>query len=129
MTPELWYLVWSAALTFVLAIIAASGATLQVGLPTLAGNREQIAKMSGWAGRAQRAHLNMLENLILFAVLVLAAKAAGVSNAKTLLGAQLFFWGRIAHAILYIAGIPWARTGAWVVSIIGLLLIFWQLLL
>jgi uncharacterized MAPEG superfamily protein len=51
-----------------------------------------------------------------------------VSNTITLLGAQLFFWGRLAHAILYIAGIPWARTGAWAVSIVGLILIFWQLL-
>ena len=66
--------------------------------------------------------------MILFAVLVLAAKAAGEQR-PTLLGAQLFFWGRIAHAIHYSAGIPWARTGAWTVSIIGLLLIFWQLLL
>jgi uncharacterized MAPEG superfamily protein len=129
MTPELWYLIWSAAFTFVLTIIAVSGAILQVGLLTLAGNREGVAEMSGWAGRAQRAHLNMLENLILFAILVLVAKAAGVSNANTLLGAQLFFWGRVAHAIFYIAGIPWARTGAWTVSIIGLIMIFWQLLL
>jgi uncharacterized MAPEG superfamily protein len=128
MTPELWYLIWSAALTFMLAIIAVSGATLQVGLPTLAGNREGLPEMSSWAGRAQRAHRNMLESLVLFAILVLTAKVTGVSNAITLLGAQLFFWGRIAHAILYIAGIPWARTGAWAVSIVGLILIFWQLL-
>ena len=128
MTPELWYLIWSAALTFILAVIAVSGATLQVGLPTLAGNREGLAEMSSWAGRAQRAHRNMLENLVLFAILVLTAKVTGVSNATTLLGAQLFFWGRIAHAILYIAGIPWARTAAWTVSIVGLILIFWQLL-
>ena len=39
MTLELMYLVWSAALTFVLVLIAVSGATLQVGLPTLAGGR------------------------------------------------------------------------------------------
>jgi hypothetical protein len=43
MTPELWYLLWSAALTLILAVIAVSGATLKVGLPTLAGNRD------GWA--------------------------------------------------------------------------------
>ena len=83
--------------------------------------------MTGWAGRAQRAHRNMLENLILFAILVLVAKAAGVSNSMTLLGAQLFFWGRVAHAIVYIAGIPWARTAAWTVSVIGLILICGQL--
>jgi uncharacterized MAPEG superfamily protein len=127
MTPEIYYLIWSAALTLVLVVIAVSGAQLQVGLPTLAGNREGLPEMTGWAGRAQRAHRNMLESLVLFAILVFAAKAASVSNARTILGAQLFFWGRVAHAVLYIAGIPWARTAAWGVSIVGLILIFWQL--
>jgi uncharacterized MAPEG superfamily protein len=127
MTPELLYLVWSAALTLVLAVIAVSGATLEVGLPRLAGNREDMPEMSNWAGRAARAHRNMLENLVLFAILVFAARLVNVSNAITLLGAQLFFWGRLAHAIIYIIGIPWLRTAAWLVSVIGLLLIFWQL--
>jgi uncharacterized MAPEG superfamily protein len=127
MTPELFYLVWSAALTVVLAVIAVSGAQLQVGLPTLAGNRENMPEITGWAGRAQRAHRNMLESLVLFAILVLTAKAAGISNAMTLLGAQLFFWGRVAHGVVYLIGIPWLRTAAWAVSIIGLLLLFWQL--
>ncbi|TMJ76435.1 MAG: MAPEG family protein [Alphaproteobacteria bacterium] len=127
MTPELIYLVWSAVLTFVLMLIAVSGATLQVGLPTLAGNREGMPDLTSWAGRAERAHGNMLENLVLFAILVLVAQAAGVRNAVTVLGAQLFFWGRVGHAVLYIAGIPWARTAAWVVSVVGLILIAWQL--
>ena len=127
MTPELIYLVWSAVLTFVLMLIAVSGATLQVGLPTLAGNREGMPDMTSWAGRAERAHSNMLESLVLFAILVLVAQAAGVRNGMTLLGAQLFFWGRVGHAVLYIAGIPWARTAAWVVSVVGLILIAWQL--
>ena len=127
MTPELIYLVWSAVLTFVLMLIAVSGATLQVGLPTLAGNREGMPDMTSWAGRAERAHSNMLESLVLFAILVLVAQAAGVRNGMTLLGAQLFFWGRVGHAILYVAGIPWARTAAWVVSVVGLILIAWQL--
>jgi len=128
MTPELMYLVWSAALTFVLVLIAASGATLQVGLPTLAGNREGLPEITGWAGRAARAHRNMLESLILFAVLVLVAHIAGVRNSMTLLGAQLFFWGRVAHAIIYIAGIAWLRTAAWGVSVAGLILIFLELI-
>ena len=107
---------------------AVAGATLQCGLPALAGNREGLPKMMAWAGRAQRAHLNMLESLILFAVLVFVAQLAGVHNTTTLLGAQLFFWGRLAHAVVYIAGIPWVRTAAWGVSIVGLLLIFLQLI-
>jgi len=127
MTPELMYLVWSAVLTLVLVVIAVGGATLQVGLPTLAGNREGLLEMTGWAGRAARAHRNMLENLILFAVLVLVAHIVGVHNPMTLLGVQLFFWGRVAHAIVYLAGLPWLRTMAWTVSVVGLVLIFLQL--
>jgi uncharacterized MAPEG superfamily protein len=128
MTPELAYLVWSAVLTVVLVVIAVLGATQQVGLVTLAGNREGLPEFTGWAGRAQRAHRNMLESLVLFAILVFAAHVAGKNNAVTALGAAIFFWARVAHAGLYIAGIPWLRTGAWAVSIVGLFLIFWQLI-
>jgi uncharacterized MAPEG superfamily protein len=128
MTPELMYLIWSAALTFALVLVAVAGATAEVGLPTLAGNRDGLPEMKGWAGRAARTHRNMLESLILFAVLVLVAHIAGVRNEMTLLGAQLFFWARVAHGIIYIAGIPWLRTAAWGVSVAGLILIFVQLI-
>src|SRR5437868_8712464 len=127
MRPELTLLVWAVLLTFVQMLIAVSGATLQVGLPTLAANREGLAPCTGWGGRAARAHRNMLESLVLFAALVLIAVAAGKTNATTLLGAQLFFWARVAYAAVYLAGIPWLRTGVWFVSVIGLVLIFWQL--
>jgi len=46
----------------------------------------------------------------------------------TALGAQLFFWARLAYAPIYVAGPPWLRTGVWGVSIIGLVLIFLRLL-
>jgi uncharacterized MAPEG superfamily protein len=128
MTPELVYLLWSVALTVALVVIAVLGATQQLGLPKLAGNREHMPEVTGWAGRAERAHRNMLESLVLFAVLVLLARALNISNSMTVLGAQLFFWGRLAHAVLYIAGIAWVRTAAWAVSVVGLVLIFLQLI-
>jgi len=128
MTPELMYLLWSVALTVVLVVVATLGATQQVGLPKLAGNRDNMPELQGWAGRAERAHRNMLESLVLFAILVLAARALNVSNNLTVLGTQLFFWGRVAHAVLYIAGVSWVRTAAWAVSVAGLLLIFLQLI-
>jgi uncharacterized MAPEG superfamily protein len=65
---------------------------------------------------------------VLFAALVLVAQAAGKANAVTALGAQLFFWGRLVYALVYIAGIPWLRTAVWFVSVVGLILIFVQLL-
>ncbi len=127
MKTEMTLLVWSVALAIVQVVIAVFGAMLQVGLPALAGNRERMPELSGWAGRAMRAHRNLLESLVLFAALLLAAQSAGISNAQTVLGAQLFFWARVVHAGLYIAGTPWARTAAWAVSILGLVLIFLQL--
>lgn len=127
MKPELTLLAWATALAVVQAVIAVQGALMQVGLPMLAGNREQMPEITGWGGRAARAHRNMLENLVLFAALVLAAVVAGKTNAMTLLGAQIFLWGRVAYAVVYVVGIPWLRTGVWSVSVAGLAMIFLQL--
>ena len=124
MTPDLSWLVWTVVLAFVQVVIAAATANAQVGLPELAGNREDMPPLTGIAGRAQRAHRNMMESLPLFIALVLVAHAAGTPS---LLGEQLFFWGRLAHAVVYLIGVPWLRTGMWAVSVIGLVLIFAQL--
>jgi len=124
MSLEMKLLVWSAALAFVQVVIAVLGAQMQVGLPTLAGNRENMPVIAGWAGRADRAHRNMTANLLLFAILVLVAQIAGKLDATTALGAQLFFWARLAYAVVYLLGIPWLRTAVWAVSVVGLVMIF-----
>jgi uncharacterized MAPEG superfamily protein len=128
MKPELMLLAWAVALTLVQMLIAASGAASQVGVMPLFGNREGMPVLTGWAGRAERAHHNMLENLVLFAALVLIATVSGKTNSTTLLGAQLFFWARVAYAVIYLAGVMYLRTAVWLVSIIGLVMIFLQLL-
>lgn len=127
MSPDLKLLVWATALAFVQMIVAVLGATQQVGLLPLVGNRDKLPATEGWAGRAARAHRNMLESLVLFAALVLVAQAAGKANATTALGAQLFFWARLIYAPVYVIGIPWVRTGIWAVSVAGLVMIFVQL--
>ncbi|HEY6967028.1 MAG TPA: MAPEG family protein [Burkholderiales bacterium] len=128
MKPELNLLVWATVLTLVQAVIAVHGALMQVGLPMLAGNREGMPEIKGWGGRAARAHRNMLENLVLFAILVIAAVLADKTNGTTLLGAQIFLYARVAYALVYIAGLPWIRTGVWAVSVVGLAMIFLQLI-
>jgi uncharacterized MAPEG superfamily protein len=127
MSLDFQMLVWSVALAFIQMLVAVSGCVLQVGLPKLAGNREGLQPMTGWVGRAQRAHLNMLENLVLFAPLVLIADITSRNNAVTELGAEIFFWARLVYAIVYIIGIPWLRTTIWGISAIGLVMIFLQL--
>ena len=126
MSHELSLLVWSVALTVVQALVAMLAANTQVSLATLAGNREDMPELTGWAGRAQRAHRNMLENLPLFIALVLVAQVTNRLNTMTLLGAELFFWARLLHAVVYLMGISWLRTLLWLVSIVGLVLIFSQ---
>ena len=69
-----------------------------------------------------------MENLAPFAALVLVAHAIEFSNGATILGAQLFFWARNAHGVLVFAGIPWLRTAAFAVGMIGNLIIFGQIL-
>jgi uncharacterized MAPEG superfamily protein len=127
MKPELMWLLWAVALTVVQMLIAVTGATLQVGLPKLAGNREGMPPLTGWVGRADRAHYNMLESLVLFAALVLIVVLSNKTNSSTLMGAQLFVWARLAYAVIYLAGIPWLRTLVWFTSMIGLVIIFCQL--
>lgn len=127
MTPDLKILVWSLVLTFVEIVAAALFANAEVGLGVLAGNREGMPRLTGFAGRAQRAYHNMLESLPLFIGLVLIAQVAGKANGATHTGCELFFWGRLAHWVLYVIGIPWLRTVAWVVAVIGMIVIFGQL--
>ena len=126
-TTDLHLLVWTVALCVVQMVVAVAGATLQVGLPRLAGNREPLPELTGWAGRAQRAHRNMLESAVLFAALVIVVHLAGLNNDTTVLGAQLFFWARLAYAVVYLIGIPRVRTGIWAVSMAGLIIIFLQM--
>src|SRR2546422_8621589 len=77
MRPELTLLVWAVALTVVQMLVAAQGAFMQVGLMRLVGNRDGMPEITGWGGRAARAPGNMLENLVLFAALVLLAGGGG----------------------------------------------------
>jgi len=127
MSPELTFLVWSGVLALVQMLIAVIGAQGQVSLPLLVGNREAMPALTGWGGRAQRAHLNLLESLVVFAIAVLVAEMAGRTNAMTALGAALFFWGRLAYALVYLAGVPWLRTLVWAVSVAGIVLVLAQL--
>ena len=127
MPIELQLLVWAAVLALIQMLVAAAGAQQQVGLPVLAGNRDTMPPLTGWAQRATRAHLNMLESLVVFAILVLVGFATDRLNETTALGANLFFWARLAYAVIYVMGIPWLRTLVWGVSFVGLLVILSQL--
>lgn len=125
MTTDMTMLIASAVLTVLLALPYTTGFILTRGLYVVAGNREDFPAGTGWMGRAHRAHLNMVENLVPFAALVLAAAATGRADAWTALGAQVFFYSRIAHAVVYTAGVPWLRTLAWFGGVVGMAMVFY----
>jgi len=128
MTTDLWMLVYSALLCVSLPVVYLVGrSNAPGGLAWGFGNRDTTLDTPPWVGRAVRAHLNMVENLTPFAILVLTAHVTGRANATTALGATLFFWGRVGHAATYVAGILYARTGAFFVATAGELLILSQL--
>ncbi len=119
MSTELTMLVLSA----VLCVVMSLPYTAALPPTVAAGNRDNLPPPVGWAARGKRAHANMIENLAPFAALVLAAVVAQKTGSLTALGAQLFFYARLAYAVIYYAGIPWLRTLAWIVSVIGMALI------
>jgi uncharacterized MAPEG superfamily protein len=91
------------------------------------GNRDAPLAVPAWTGRAERAHANLVENLAPFAILVLVAHVSGHANATTALGATLFFWGRVAHLLVYVLGITVVRTLAFFVGTVGELMILFHL--
>ena len=109
-------------LTVLVASLIRAKAWTPQGLMLAFGNRDNLPPATPLAGRAERAAANTLENLVFFAVLALAAQAAGATNERVLLGAQVFLWARVAYLPVYVAGIPFVRTGLWAVSIVGLAL-------
>jgi uncharacterized MAPEG superfamily protein len=124
MNTELQMLVWSVVLGLAQIMFAATLGTMQRGPAWNVGARDEIMPpLTGMAGRADRALWNFLETFPFFAVAVLAVIATQRSNAHTVLGAQLYFWARLAYVPMYAAGIAYIRTLVWVVSIIGLVMV------
>ena len=101
---------------------------LAQGLMPMAGPRDDLPPPKKFQARTLRVVDNHREGLTMFAPLVLVAAFMNVSNSWTVLGAQLFFYARLAHAAIYLIGLPIVRPLAWAVSIAGTILILLALL-
>jgi uncharacterized MAPEG superfamily protein len=128
MNTELTYLTLTCLLTgllwvpYILNEIAVRGITDAVGYPA---NPKPLAP---WAQRMKAAHYNAVENLVVFAALVLTAEVAGIRGGAIASSAVVYFWARVAHAAAYTLAIPWARTLAFAVGVAAQLCIAWNLL-
>ena len=111
MSPEIYWLTLTAVMTglmwapYILNRIAVRGL-----FGALANPSPEDKAHSGWAVRAHAAHMNAVENLVVFGAVVLAGHAAGALTETTALAAMIYFWVRLAHFVVYTFGIPFART-------------------
>ncbi|MEZ5956003.1 MAG: MAPEG family protein [Hyphomonadaceae bacterium] len=127
MTPELTYLAYSIILLFAIVFIQATAGIRQNGGLTMANNRDNLPAPNTFLARAKRNVDNMRENLWFFAPAVLIVAITEASTSWTVLGAQVFFYARLAHSITYLAGWPIVRPLFWFAGIVGCALIFLSL--
>jgi uncharacterized MAPEG superfamily protein len=119
MKTELFYLLLTAILTGVLWIPVVIGYVSSRGLPTTSDYEvAPTSPLPAWVNRANRAHLNAVENIGPFAAVVLIAQTTGVSSAVTATCAAVYFYARLAHALIHISGVGLlkARTVAFTVA-------------
>jgi len=128
MKTELLYLVWVTVLTgliwapYILDRFATWGITDTVGYP------QNPKPQSPWATRMKAAHGNAVENLVIFAALVLAANAMGISTSATATACMVYFWARVVHLLAYTLALPWVRTLAFTVGFFCQAVLAWQIL-
>jgi len=128
MSIELRYLVYVTILTGLIWVPYILNTIMVRGLLDAVGYPENPKPLAPWARRMKAAHYNSVENLVVFATLVLVAHAAGISNAAIATSAMVYFWARVVHLAAYTFGIPWVRTGAFVVGVLAQACIAWHLL-
>lgn len=126
------YLTLSGVLTLLLWTPYIIARLFSWGLGTFLNNYpenfpDEQPKQALWATRAQRAHLNMVETMPAFIAVVIGASQLNISDSAVLLTitfwVTIFFWSRLVHAVVYIAGIPYLRTPVYLVSWVAILMI------
>lgn len=110
MTSELTSLTWVVALNAIMWMPYVLNTIMVRGLTDAVGYPDEPKVLSRWATRMKAAHYNAVENLVVFAALVLTANAAGISNDVTVTACVVYFWARVVHLLSYTMAIPWVRT-------------------
>jgi uncharacterized MAPEG superfamily protein len=128
MKTELLYLVLTTLLTGLLWIPYIINRAMVRGVQDAMGYPANPKPQAPWADRLQKAHYNAVENLVLFAALVLTAHAIGLSDPAIGTAAVVYFWARVVHAAVYTFAIPWLRTLSWTVGWLALAVIAWKIL-
>jgi uncharacterized MAPEG superfamily protein len=102
---------------YILNMIMVRGVVEAVGYP------QNPKPLAPWATRMKAAHYNAVENLAVFASLVLVANALHLNNHAIDMSCMVYFWARVAHLLAYTFAVPWVRTLAFTVGFLAQLCI------
>jgi len=117
LSPELFWLLMVVALTGLLWVPYIIRLIAQLGpLPALWDPFAGHPHEAKWAERAKRAHYNAVENLAVFAPLVLMIEYLGLGTGLTALVAMIYFIARLVHYLVYLFAVPVIRTLAFMVG-------------
>lgn len=128
MTTELLYLVLVTTLTAVMWIPYILNMILVRGIAEAMGYPDNPKPLAPWAAKMKAAHANAVENLVVFAALVLSAHALNVSNGATATACMVYFWARFVHWLAYTLAVPWVRTLTFLVGFGCQITLAWQIL-
>lgn len=123
-TRELFWLACTATMTALFWLPYILNSMVVRGVMGAMANPSPDAKpLAPWAQRAKAAHYNAVENLAVFATLVIVAYAAGITRPAVGVASVLYFWARLVHFVVYTAGIPVVRTLAFVVGFVAQIIV------
>jgi uncharacterized MAPEG superfamily protein len=128
MTTELLYLVLVTTLTAVMWIPYILNMILVRGIAEAVSYPDNPKPLAPWAAKMKAAHANAVENLVVFAALVLSAHVLNVSNSATATACMVYFWARFVHWLAYTLAVPWVRTITFVVGFGCQITLAWQIL-
>lgn len=128
MTSELMSLTWVVALSAIMWVPYILNTIMVRGLVDAVGYPDNPRPLAPWAERMKKAHYNAVENLVVFAALVLMLNAADVSSGTTVLACNIYFWARLVHLMVYTFGIPWLRTLSFALSWLCIVALIVQLI-
>ena len=128
LTTEIFYLFLTTLFCGILWIPYVTERFLRLGIKQTCGYNNNTVNISEWAIRAKQAHFNLVENLILFGILIFILSSLNLSNYLTQIGSTVFFYSRLLHYFCYLFKIPWFRTGFFLLSWISLVILSIQII-
>lgn len=124
MATELIVLTWGCVLAFVHIFAAVQVKTRQYGTKWNVGARDEaVPPPAPMVGRLARAQANFFETFPVMIAAVAIVTLAHLADRVTAIGAWLWLGGRVAYLPLYGLGIPYLRSLAWGVALLGLILV------